>query len=216
MPSLRQILAVHAPLLLIDAASSEVHAGWFDEVEKVRWTASVEESGVAVFRCIEELGIDPGKAGAFLFCEGPGSALGVRIAAMAIRVWCVAAPRPIFAYRSLELVAETEAPSGAGIIADARRDSWHLCTRDNPLRRVPAEDLAGKLLMPEGFRHWSPLPAGVEFVPYDPPGRWRRAADAALFRETDAPDSFQHEERNFAAWAPKIHRAPKPREPSKA
>ena len=32
--------------------------------------------------------------------------------------------------------------------------------------------------------------------------------DADLFRATDAPDAFLHEEPSYATWTPQIHRAP--------
>jgi tRNA threonylcarbamoyladenosine biosynthesis protein TsaB len=208
MTSLRQILASHAPLLLVDAASEIVQAGWLDADGTRRWASSRGEAGTAIFRCLEELRAVPGDAGAFSFCEGPGSVLGVRVAAMALRVWNAAATRPVFAYRSLELVARAGAGPGADVIADARRDLWHHCTRDGVLRRLPAAGLTGALVMPVGFRHWSPLPPGVGRVPYDVPGLLARAEDDDLFRETGEPDAFLHAEPDYAAWTPRIHRAP--------
>jgi tRNA threonylcarbamoyladenosine biosynthesis protein TsaB len=194
-------------LLLVDAASARVQAGWL-EAGGSRWAEHTDEAGTAVFRCLEKLGADPGGAGAFVFCEGPGSVLGLRVAAMALRVWNVESVRPVFAYRSLELVARANATSDAGVIADARRDHWHHCTRDGVLRRLPAAGLTGPLLMPEGFRHWTPLPPGVAHVPYDVPGMLLRAGDEDLFRETRDPDAFLHAEPAYAAWTPRIHKAP--------
>jgi tRNA threonylcarbamoyladenosine biosynthesis protein TsaB len=208
VPSLRQLLAAHAPLLLIDAASARVHAGIFAPDGSSRWAASDDEAGTAVFCCVAELGADPGAVGAFLFCEGPGSVLGVRVAAMALRIWRAEAPRPVFAYRSLVLVARAVDRPEVGVIADARRDLWHHAARDGTLQRLPPGDLTGTLLMPEGFRHWSPLPPGVDRVPYDVPDLVRRTIDADLFAESREPDSFLHEEPRYAAWTPKMHRPP--------
>jgi tRNA threonylcarbamoyladenosine biosynthesis protein TsaB len=208
MPSLRQVLATHPPLLLIDASSARVQAGWLEGGGAARWASAVAEAGVGVFRCLKELGADPARAGAFIHCEGPGSVLGVRIAAMALRAWRVGISRPVFAYRSLELVAVAEGRPGVGVIADARRGSWHHVTSTEPLRRVAAGSLSGPLIMPEGFRHWAPLPPGVEIVPYDLSSLFGRAWDADLLRETGDPDAFLHEEPSFAAWTPRIHSAP--------
>jgi tRNA threonylcarbamoyladenosine biosynthesis protein TsaB len=210
MPSLRQILAAHAPLLLLDAASTRVQAGWLEADGGARWAESGEEAGIAVFRCMEELGVDPRRPAAFLFCEGPGSVLGVRVAAMAIRTWCAEASRPVYAYRSLALVAEAGDRPGAAVISDARRGHWHHCARGGPLRRLPPADLNGALVMPEGFRHWAPLPPGTGLVPYRLPDLLRRAADADLFQETLEANAFLHEEPSYAAWTPTIHRAPEP------
>jgi tRNA threonylcarbamoyladenosine biosynthesis protein TsaB len=210
MPSLRQLLAAHAPLVVLDAASTRVQVGWLAANAAPRWENSDEEAGIGVFRGIEKLGVDVSGAGAFLFCDGPGSVLGVRTTAMALRTWGVVAPRPMFAYHSLAVVAHALARTEVTVIADARRDSWHAFTL-NPggaLRRVPTADLAGELAMPEPFRHWSALPAGVTRVPYSLAELLPRVADADLFRPTDAPDAFLHEEPSYVTWTPQIHRAP--------
>ena len=214
MPSYRQLLAAHSPLLVLDAASSRVQLGWIEAGQlpelpcSARWEISDEETGVGIFRCIEQLGIDVGTTGAFVFCDGPGSVLGVRTVAMALRTWIVLAPRPMFAYHSLALVAHALGKDNATIIADARRDSWHTIKLGGRLRRVPATELTGALVMPEYFRHWSSLPAGVARVPYSLAELLPRIADADLFRPTEAPDAFLHEEPNYASWTPQIHRAP--------
>ena len=62
--------------------------------------------------------------------------------------------------------------------------------------------------MPEGFRHWSTLPAGVTRTPYVLADLLPAVADHDLFRATDAPDAFLHEEPSYVTWTPQIHRAP--------
>jgi tRNA threonylcarbamoyladenosine biosynthesis protein TsaB len=208
MPSLRQLLADHGPLLLIDAASARVQVGWLAAGQPARWAGSDDEAGVGVFRCLEELAVRPTDAGAFLFCDGPGSVLGIRTVAMALRTWCVLTPRPVFAYHSLAVVAQALARPGVTVIADARRDAWHAMSADSALRRLPAAELAGELVMPEGFRHWSPLPPGVAPTPYGLAELLPRVADRDLFRPTNAPDAFLHAEPSYATWTPQIHRAP--------
>lgn len=212
MPSLRQLLAAHSPLLLLDAASARVQVGWMADMDPgtSRWHTSDEEAGTGVFRGVEALGVDVGTAGAWLFCDGPGSILGIRTVAMALRTWGVIAPRPMFAYCSLALVAQALGRGDLGVIADARRDAWHHFQLGGALRRVPTAGLAGELVMPENFRHWSPLPAGVARVPYSVADLLPRVAEADLFRATAAPDAFLHEEPSYATWTPKIHRAPAP------
>jgi tRNA threonylcarbamoyladenosine biosynthesis protein TsaB len=208
MPSLRQLLADHGSLLLIDAASARVQVAWLAPDQPARWAGSDDEAGVGVFRCLAELAVTPADAGAFLYCDGPGSVLGIRTVAMALRTWCVLAPRPVFAYHSLAVVAQSLRRPGATIIADARREAWHALSLDSNLRRVPAAELTGELIMPEGFRHWSPLPAGVTLSPYGLDKLLPRVAECDLFRPTEAPDAFLHSEPSYATWTPQIHRAP--------
>lgn len=210
MPSLRQLLAAHAPLLVLDAASARVQVGWFPThaTGDANWAMVDEEAGTGVFHGLASLGADVTAARAFAFCDGPGSVLGIRTTAMALRTWGVLAPRPVFAYHSLAVVAEGLGQNDVTVIADARRELWHAFVRGGALRRVPAAELSGELVTPENFRHWSPMPAGVHQVPYSLSELLPRVADADLFRPTDAPEAFLHEEPSYATWTPQIHRAP--------
>ena len=208
MPTLRQLLAAHAPVLLIDAASSRVQVGLLAADGTGDWATSTEEAGVGVFQCLEQLEVYPGDVGAFIFCDGPGSVLGTRTVAMALRTWSMLTPRPMFAYHSLAVVAHALGRPGVQIIADARRDAWHCLTVGETLRRVPTAALSGELMMPEGFRHWTPLPAGVTLTPYSLAALLPQIMDEDLFRATEAPDAFLHEEPSYVTWTPQIHRAP--------
>jgi tRNA threonylcarbamoyladenosine biosynthesis protein TsaB len=210
MPSLSQILSEHSPLLLIDAASERIQSGILGAAAGPRWSSRREEAGVSVFECLDDLDADLGSVRAFAFCEGPGSILGIRTSAMAIRMWTVLEARPVFGYFSLAIVAEAVGRPGVSVIADARRGLWHRMSRGGALERVPAAALGGELLSPEGFRHWDPLPPGAAATAYDLAALLAlpAVAGADLFREAPAPDAFQHQERAYAKWTPQIHRAP--------
>lgn len=210
MPSLKQVLAAHSPLLVLDAASTRVQVGLLDQGDSARWVAIEAEAGVALFQGIEQLNFNPLDAAAFLFCEGPGSILGIRTAAMAVRTWGVLRPRPVFAYQSLALVAHALAEKDTAVIADARRETWHHHMLGKALRRVPTAELAGRLVMPEGFRHWSALPPGIASTPYPVGELLDRTREIDLLRATDSPDAFLHEEPSYATWTPQVHRAPTP------
>ncbi|HTB79784.1 MAG TPA: peptidase M22 [Opitutaceae bacterium] len=215
MPSLSELLAAHAPLLLLDAAAARVQVGLFEANNKMRWTTADDEAGVALFRGVESLGVDLTTVRAFAFCEGPGSILGIRTAAMALRTWSVLAPWPVFAFRSLEIVAHDLARRSPAedfsVIADARRETWHgvhvRAGSVGPLRRIPSVELSGALFMPENFRTWSALPAQTRITNYDLATLLPRVADAELFRATDAPDAFLHEDPSYKTWTPRIHAA---------
>ena len=103
------------------------------------------------------LGVDIGAVRAFAFCEGPGSILGIRTSAMAIRMWGAMEIRPMYRYQSLAVVAHVIGRPVVTVIADARRGLWHRLLLGRPLGRVPASALSGELIMPEGFRHWDPF-----------------------------------------------------------
>ncbi len=225
MPSLRQLLAEQAPLLLLDAASARIQVGFLGtDPSGWRWQCSAEESGVGLFECLEALQVNPLEAKGFLFCEGPGSILGIRSVASALRAWQVVSPAPIWSYRSLDLVLHTLPDPAARVIADARRDAWHLSTRGQPMRRTPSAELLNSegLHTPAHFRQWTKLPPGI--VPatasYELSELLPRLLDNDLFMPAREPDAFLHEEPSYATWTPQIHRAPdsaaRPNQPSEA
>jgi tRNA threonylcarbamoyladenosine biosynthesis protein TsaB len=210
MPSLRQILREASPLLLVDAASTRIQAGVLASSASARWSSSAEEAGVALFDCLDSLDVDLGSIRGFAFCEGPGSILGARTSAMAVRTWNALRPRPTFGYLSLALVARALGRPGVAVIADARRGRWHRFADGGPSETVPASELSGETVTPEGFRHWQPLPPGTTEVGYVLASLFAQpaVAEADLFRATDDPDAFLPRAPSYATWTPQIHRAP--------
>ncbi len=217
MSSLRQLLTEHPTLLLIDSASARVQAGLWTkgEAEPPRWRASDTEAGTGVFECVEALlgenGLRIADVGAFVFCEGPGSVLGIRTAAVALRAWRVissAATTATYSYQSLDLVARSLNRPEVNVIADARRDTWHVMQAGAVLQRVPSADLRGELVMPEHFRHWTPLPAGLKTTSYDVSALLGALPEADLFRAVTEPDAFMHEDPSYVTWTPQVHQAP--------
>ncbi|HEY0966824.1 MAG TPA: peptidase M22 [Opitutaceae bacterium] len=217
MPSLGDLLSRHAPVLWIDAASSTIQVGILSPDAPARWARIEGDAGTGLFQAVTQLGFDVGSAGAFVFCEGPGSILGIRTCAMAIRAWTALAARPVYAYRSLELVARSLGRPEVSVIADARRDTWHCLKIDaqgalSALQRVPTAELTGTLVTPAGFRAWSALPAReIATVPYDLAQLIPALGTADLFRLTEEPDAFLHEEPSYVTWTPQVHQSPAPR-----
>jgi tRNA threonylcarbamoyladenosine biosynthesis protein TsaB len=207
MLCLPELLREHAPLLLLDAASLRIQAGVLAADGSSRWATREDEAGIAVFRCVEQLDIDLASIGAFVFCEGPGSILGIRTVAMAIRTWQTLKPRPAFAYGSLAMVANAIGKTEVTVIADARRDTWHTQRIGTPLHRVSVDDLTGELITPEPIRRWSNLPSSVLFTDYAVEHLVSSTRNTALYRPITGPDAFLHQEPSFVAWSPKVHRA---------
>jgi tRNA threonylcarbamoyladenosine biosynthesis protein TsaB len=210
MIRLRQLVGEHSPALLLDASSARVQVGWMEREDQSQWQSADAEAGVGIFQCLEAMGRNPSDAASLVFCDGPGSILGIRTTAMAIRTWNVLSRRPVFAYASLALLAHALGDAETTVIADARRDAWHTYRVGHHLRRTTTRELPEQLIMPENFRHWSPLPPRVRIVPYSVAELLPRVPDVELFRPIESPDAFLHEEPSYATWQPQIHRAPSP------
>jgi tRNA threonylcarbamoyladenosine biosynthesis protein TsaB len=220
MLSSRDLLSRHSTILAIDSASSRIQVGVLSAHSQL-WKHADEEAGVAIFSLVREVlaaaKTELSRVDAFVFCEGPGSVLGIRTAAVALRTWCALSPRACYAYSGLHLVAAHQLhlgrPRPFSVIADARRETWHTVEVNasselTPLQRLAPSQLRPPLTMPEFFRHWAALPAQVEIVPYNIGDMIGALPSLQLFRPTSEPDAFLHEDPVYQTWVPKIHRAP--------
>lgn len=220
MPSLTQLLASHGRLLVLDAATTRVQVGLIRNGSPARWRSVEDEAGTGLFTATQDVLAEAGtkldEVGAFIFCEGPGSMLGTRTVAMALRTWQVLRPRPVYAYQSLALAARgawMQEARAFAVIADARRDTWHVQAvgadgRLATLQRLPAGELpAGELLTPENFRAWAQPSRPAATCSYDLAKIFSALADGDYFRAADAPDAFQHEAPEYKKWSAQVHRA---------
>jgi tRNA threonylcarbamoyladenosine biosynthesis protein TsaB len=219
MPSLSQLLTDHRRVLVFDAASLHVQVGLLQPDLPGIWRSTTDEAGRGIFTLsaaiLQEAQLRIDEIDAFIYCEGPGSMLGTRTVAMALRTWQVLTPRTTYAYQSLALAGHFEWMQNAGreftVIADARRDSWHRQHFDvsgtrSDLQRVPAADLpAGECVMPENFRAWATPPHPTRLCSYDLAKLFSALGDTDLFRAVEAPDAFQHEAPEYKKWAAQVH-----------
>jgi tRNA threonylcarbamoyladenosine biosynthesis protein TsaB len=220
MPSLPQLLAKHDRLLVLDAASTRVQVGFLRVDGPAAWRSADDEAGTALFAgtaaVLKEAKLQIADIGAFVFCQGPGSMLGTRTVAMALRTWQVLGPRPAYAYQSLAIAARfawTQTPRAFAVIADARRETWHVQTAGAdgtlpPLQRVAAADLpTGELLTPENFRAWARPPRPASACGYGLAKIFPSLGEGDYFRAVAAPDAFQHEAPEYKKWSAQVHSA---------
>lgn len=220
MASLSQLIATHGSILLSDAVSLRVQVGLLRRDQPALWHETDDEAGRGLFCAAETLlgkaGLGLGDIEAFVFCEGPGSMLGTRTIAMALRTWLILRPRPVFAYQSLALAAAAEWHRQSrpfSVIADARRECWHTLTvaGDGALSavtRYPTASLPpGELMMPTGFRVWSEPPTTLGSCSYDLAELTRTVPDADLFQSVESPDAMRHEVPDYKKWSAEPHSA---------
>lgn len=213
-----------ADFLLLDAATPLVQTGLWREGEWVHWVASREEAGRSLFAGVERIfqakSISINEIGGFLFCVGPGSMLGIRIASMAIRGWqsLLPQPLPIFCYGSHDLMARSllarGRPAPFHLISDARRDRWNVTSVEEPgiilpLRQLPREELAlltGPFLrMEERVRGEAPVSVG-EMCPYDLQEEAARFLEPDFLHRSMVPEPWGWEVPEFKKWSAERHR----------
>lgn len=234
-----------APVLIIDSATPVTRVGLATSCRPgapTTWRSSRDEAGVAVFReaasLLEEAGVSIPQIGRFIFCDGPGSILGIRLGAMALRTWLSARPPAaegapeVLSFRSLELVAasllaDRVAPPFS-VIADARRKSWYLLRvagdgTIGPIERVPGERIAAAsntaepTFAPEDFPRWQPLPDGVRLTAYEPERLPSLVAAGHLqLRPCREPDAWMADAPTYREWDPSARPAPPTPRPRRA
>lgn len=221
MLTLRQLIGRHSRLLLLDSASECIHAALIDSAGNRGWIHHRGEAGKTLFTAVEDVlqagGIALAEVPAIAFNLGPGSILGIRTAAVALRTWNCVYPKTNYAFSGLQLAAAALASRkpdrSFSMIADARRESWHRVSVDEAgkvgtIERVAAQALSGALVHLDDYRHWSAMPPGVERIPNDLAAFVDETVDLPLFQPAPAPDAFLHEEPSYQTWIPQIHRAP--------
>lgn len=225
MHTLASVLRRCGAVLVLDAATTRMQVGLLQMDAPPRWAQGGDDASVQLFdhaaRLLREAQVRPSAVGAFVLCDGPGSQLGIRTACMAIRTWqeLRSAAAPVFGYRSLRVAAEAEARKEAGafaVIADARRDSWHIVRRASDgscgeVERVSNDELARgtePLLQPDGFRSWAKPPRGTRTIAYDCAELWRDLVEAPLLFELSDVTPWQSTTVAYQPWTGERHRGP--------
>ena len=151
----------------------------------------------------------------FALCVGPGSVLGIRIAALAVRSWSALEPRPIFVWESLAGIARSALTAGEKglflVAVESRLKRWHALevSADGSLG-APFEAEAAQLNS-SGHRVLasSEAAAGVLTSHVAVPHPWSALptffAQSGFLREELRPDAM-NVANDFATWSGERHR----------
>ena len=122
------------PCLVLDgSARAGVRVGVLSGGRWVGQGISPDGALEGLFGCVEaalaEAKLTLGDIRSFALCAGPGSVLGIRIAALAVRSWSALEPRPIFVWESLAALARSALATGEQgpflVAAESRLKRWH-------------------------------------------------------------------------------------------
>ncbi|MDR2862417.1 MAG: hypothetical protein LBV54_00865 [Puniceicoccales bacterium] len=215
--------------LFLDAAGREPFVGvWAHGIWLACRYAEKQAATESLFTLIDDalrgpwgLSMKLADCGGFIFTEGPGSILGIRIVAMALRGWRALpglAHKPIYAVGSLELSAHLllrAKPERRDftLLADSRQGWWNTAVvRDGVVAHGFNEVRGTELsMLPGPFfritqRALGAPPVACEPLPEDLLERDPTVlAMPNLLRETDAPDAVNMPGQ-FVKWEPARHR----------
>lgn len=212
--------------LVIDCSEGEVFCGLLDSGGQ--WLACKQSGPGAlealfpnVAEVLREADRAPESIRRYIYCEGPGSMLGLRLGAMAIETWSLLSSTPVtrLSYGSLHLTAalllqDNPSLKNATILSDWKKDAWHSLTiQDRIFENVtvlPAESIEsidGPLYHLPRRKGWQAPPIGAITLPYEPSRLDILLDQPDLLRRTETVELFQQGGNTFAKWNPQRHRA---------
>jgi tRNA threonylcarbamoyladenosine biosynthesis protein TsaB len=208
------------PCLVLDgSARAGVRVGVLSGGRWVGQGLSPEGALEGLFGCVEvalaEAKLKLSDIRSFALCVGPGSVLGIRIAALAVRSWSALEPRPIFVWESLAGIARSALAAGEKgpflVAAESRLKRWHALevSADGSLG-VPFEAEAAQLNS-SGHRVLASSEAAVGVLTSHVavPHPWSALptffAQPGFLREELSPDAL-NVANDFATWSGERHR----------
>lgn len=227
MAPIQPIVIPETPTLVIDASSPTVFVGILGE-EGV-WLGRENRQGMALETLFSSVGsvfsstcLGFENCRGYLYCEGPGSTLGLRLSAMAIETWCRIHPASarLFAFDSLRLTAALIAldhpdMTDALLVSDWKKNAWHtVAIKNGKLAGNEVMDSAKLAEWKDPLFHlpqrkgWQPPPKRAVGLEYEP-GRLPEAArHFDLLRSVEEVELHRSGRNAFRKWAPERHRKP--------
>ena len=212
--------------LVIDGSGSTVFAGLLANDDQ--WLAKVERPGTpleelfpAIEIALKEADVHLSNIDSYLYCEGPGSVLGLRLCAMAIETWTRLYPQSaqLYKYNSLQLTAlsllhSTPELQDALIVSDWKKGAWNaLYIKDGKVGRtevIDDEAMAtwdGKLYHMPQRKGWQSPPPNVITLSYDPAQIVNLRQHPSLLQATEGVELYSSGINTFQKWTPTRHRA---------
>lgn len=207
--------------LLVDA-SSQVQVGipdskgWLSLVREEK--PALESLFVAIPRSLGEIDASISAIDAILFCEGPGSTLGLRVAATAVKtILRENEPSPtLFTYNALDLAAIMSNDFSRPILAPFRKGkrllripvSGSAIGSIEVLEEPISESLSKEALHLPSLRSWETLPEHLDALDYDISRIAGLAVIAPILQPAEMPEVFTPLPAEFRKWKPARNLSP--------
>lgn len=213
-------------ILFLDASSFLVQVGILSGNKWLGYFRSEEPALQSIFQgievCMQMAGLSFSGITGFAYCEGPGSLLGIRLVAMAIRGWKTQKDfkdAPVYAYNSFEvslmLVKKVHNPEETyAVVSESRKGFWNILRssengKDGKVTEVSESDLG---LLPGAiwlFKQKNLSAAEGDFqkmaFDYSLEECPEIFAQSTLLRAVDEPDALFVRETEYVKWDSKRH-----------
>lgn len=225
MPPSASTTPLPAPLLVIDGSGPACFAGVLDADQK--WIGRTEIDGApleslfpAVKAVLDGAGLELEALRGYIYCQGPGSVLGLRLCAMALETWSrlQPTPPPCFAYNSLQLVAAcilADHPEleNALLVSDWKKGAWNAVLIEAGRPRTPhvaddseIQEWTAPLFHLPQRKGWQTPPAHATTVANTPARLPELLAQSDLLTPTPGIQLHTSGVNTFQKWIPTRHR----------
>lgn len=216
------------PALIIDGSGSSIFTGVLGTGYK--WVGVTEQAGAPLeelFHSVESTltaaQLTLADIRSYIYCEGPGSVLGLRLCAMAMETWSRLYPESasFYSYNSLQLTAATLRSKDpeldrALIVSDWKKDAWNAISIDGDTLRqtevIDDEQLSkwdGPLYHLPQRKGWQAPPENSATLKYDPSSLSEAWQNSGLLKQTEGVELYSTGINTFQKWTPTRHRAAK-------
>ena len=211
-----------SPALLLDASASNVLVGiwgdgrWlaFQEGDRCEALESIFTSAKSVLKAAK---LALKEISSFIYCEGPGSVLSIRISAMALRTWqnsLAGGARPIYAYQSLRasafLLKSKESHATGLIMAPSRMGYWNILDIESSetavIREIKdATTLSGNIYFLDQ-RGTTEVPIKTTLAPYDLQSCPELLMQDHILKQNEEPNAWLPLVPEYKKWDPVRHK----------
>ena len=214
--------------LFLDASGPTTHVGL---LHKRQWaaryaaeTSTLEALFAGVSYCLKQSKRSLEDVESFIYCDGPGSTLGLRLTLIALKTWRTLpqwTSAPLYAYHRLHIAAAIAIAQRAAIppfhlITESRQKCWH-CLKvvapndiaTSPLSTLSSNDLTslqGSIFYLPQRKLAQSLTIKAQRLNYDLDGLSELWGDSALFRSITVPKLSAETPVTYQHWHPERHR----------
>ena len=210
--------------LVIDCSTNNIFTGVLDHENQ--WLSQTKCEGTVLenlFTTLEatlqDAGIKLSDLSGFIYCEGPGSVLGLRLCAMAIKTWRRLYPdcNELFKYNSLLLNAllllqDNKDVNDALIVSDWKKGAWNSIqiTAALPQKIVVIDDdtltsWSSKVYHLPNRKGWQRPPPKAQALLHSPERIAELRLNTDLLKPIDQVEIYNNAVNTFQKWTPMSH-----------
>jgi len=209
------------PALLLDASASNVLVGVWSDGQWLSFQENRCEALESIFTGTESVlkaaGLKLKDISSFIYCEGPGSVLSIRISAMALRTWqssIAGGARPVYAYQSLKvsaaLLKSKNSETSGTVVAPSRMGYWNILDLETSATAAIKEikdlaELSGDIYFLDQ-RGTTEVSVNIIPAPYDMENSPELFMQNNILQETEEPNAWLPVVPEYKKWEATRHR----------